>query len=46
MLNHMVKEITNLGKLVKCKKKNEVSLDTVSQNPSTAEYTNFELAKY
>ena len=45
MLNHMVKEITNLGKLVKCKK-NEVSLDTVSQNPSTAEYTNFELAKY
>ena len=29
MLNHMVKEITNLGNLVKCKK-NEVSLDTVS----------------
>ena len=45
MLNHMVKEITNLGNLVK-RKKNEVSLDTVSQNPSTAEYTNFELAKY
>ena len=40
MLNHIVKEIKNLGKSVK------VTLDAVSQNPIVLEYSNFELGKY